>query len=57
MCNEGRGEMLPGTPRTVLTAGVPIGVIALVDWRIELDVAFGFLYVFPVILVGAVLPR
>jgi signal transduction histidine kinase len=36
---------------------VLIGVIAVVDWRVELDVAFGFLYVFPLILLGTVLPR
>jgi two-component system sensor kinase FixL len=34
-----------------------IGIVALVDWRVELDVAFGFLYVFPLILLGTVLPR
>jgi PAS domain S-box-containing protein len=31
--------------------------IAIVDWRVEFDVAFGFLYVFPLIVVGTVLPR
>jgi two-component system sensor kinase FixL len=38
-------------------AGLLIGVVAFVDWRVELDVAFGFLYVFPLVLVGTVLPR
>src|SRR5580704_17308060 len=57
MCDEGREAMPSGTPRTAVAAGLFIGVIALVDWRVELDVAFGFLYVFPVILVGTVLPR
>ncbi|HWW88670.1 MAG TPA: ATP-binding protein [Vicinamibacterales bacterium] len=42
--------------RAVLAAAL-IGVVALVDWRVELDVAFGFLYVFPLILLGTVLPR
>jgi two-component system sensor kinase FixL len=42
--------------RIVLAAGL-IGFVALVDWRVELDVAFGFLYVFPLILLGTVLPR
>jgi PAS domain S-box-containing protein len=28
-----------------------------VDWRVELDVAFGFLYVFPLLLLGTVWPR
>jgi two-component system sensor kinase FixL len=54
---ESREAVISGTQRTVLAAGLLIGVIALVDWRVELDVAFGFLYVFPVILVGTVLPR
>jgi two-component system sensor kinase FixL len=57
MCGKGREAVLSGTPRTVLAAGLIIGVIAFVDWRVELDVAFGFLYVFPVILLGTVLPR
>ena len=38
-------------------AGLMILAIAIVDWRVEFDVAFGFLYVFPLILVGTVLPR
>jgi signal transduction histidine kinase len=42
--------------RTLLAAGL-IGVIAFVDWRVELDIAFGFLYVFPLILLGTVWPR
>jgi signal transduction histidine kinase len=41
----------------VVAAGLIISAIAVVDWRIELDVAFGFLYVFPLILVGTVWPR
>ena len=40
-----------------MLAAVLIGGIALVDWRVELDIAFGFLYVFPLILLGTVLPR
>jgi PAS domain S-box-containing protein len=43
-------------PRTLLAVGL-IGIVALVDWRVELDVAFGFLYVFPLMLLGTVLPR
>jgi two-component system sensor kinase FixL len=57
MWHESREAVLSGTPRTVLAAGLLISVIAFVDWRVELDVAFGFLYVFPVILVGTVLSR
>jgi signal transduction histidine kinase len=38
-------------------AGLMIVLIAVVDWRVELDAAFGFLYVFPLMLVGTVLPR
>ena len=43
--------------KLAMAAGLIIVVIALVDWRVELDVAFGFLYVFPLILLGRVLPR
>lgn len=41
----------------MLAAGLIILLIAIVDWRVELDVAFGFLYVFPLILVGTVSGR
>jgi PAS domain S-box-containing protein len=48
---------LQKTPRTVLTsAAVLIGVIVLVDWRNPVNVYFGFLYVFPMLLVGTILP-
>ena len=38
------------------SAAVIVGVIAFIDWRVELDAAFGFLYVFPLILVGTIWP-
>lgn len=34
-----------------------IAAIAAVDWRIDLNIAFGLLYLFPMLLVGAVLTR
>jgi two-component system, LuxR family, sensor kinase FixL len=44
------------TPRRrILAAALLIGLIALADWRIETDVAFGFLYLIPLILLGTVL--
>jgi two-component system sensor kinase FixL len=47
---------LQGTPRTILAcAAILIAIIALVDWRI-LSNYFGFLYLFPMLLVGTVLP-
>jgi two-component system, LuxR family, sensor kinase FixL len=49
--------VLNGTSGRVIAAGLGIAAIALVDWRVDLDVAFGFLYLFPIILVGTVLPR
>jgi PAS domain S-box-containing protein len=50
-------RFLQKTPRTVLTsAAVLIAVIVLVDWRNPVNVYFGFLYVFPMLLVGCVLP-
>jgi two-component system sensor kinase FixL len=38
-------------------AGLLITVIALVDWRVESNISLGFLYLFPMLLVGASLPR
>ena len=44
------------TRRTILTsAAILIAIIALVDWRV-LVYYFGFLYLFPMLLVGIVLP-
>ncbi|HEY6329112.1 MAG TPA: ATP-binding protein [Blastocatellia bacterium] len=37
-------------------AGLIAGV-ALIDWRVDLNVAFGFLYLFPMLIVGNCLPR
>jgi two-component system sensor kinase FixL len=46
----GRGAVL-------LKAALMIGVIAFVDWRVEKDLPLGFLYLFPMLLVGSVLNR
>ena len=53
-----------GGRRAVLVrAGALIGLIALADWRIDIDVPFGvniplgFLYLFPMLLVGSALSR
>src|ERR1700736_3735949 len=34
-----------------------VALIALIDWRIEGDLPLGFLYLFPMLLVGSVLSR
>ena len=47
---------LAGTTRVVL-AGLLIAFIGLVDWRVDAPIAFGFLYLFPILLVGSVLSR
>ena len=31
--------------------------VALIDWRVELNVSFGFLYLFPMLIVGSCLSR
>ena len=50
--------LLRGTPKAVLSrAALMIAVIALVDWRIEGNIPLGFLYLFPMLLVGSVLTR
>lgn len=32
-------------------------VVALIDWRVELNVSFGFLYLFPMLIIGTCLER
>ncbi|HME46314.1 MAG TPA: hypothetical protein VKF36_24740 [Syntrophorhabdales bacterium] len=49
-------RFLQKTPRTVLTsAAILVSIIVLADWRNPVNVYFGFLYVFPMLLVGTVL--
>jgi two-component system sensor kinase FixL len=45
-----------GSDRVALAA-LLIAVIAVVDWRVDAPLAFGFLYLFPILLVGGVCPR
>ncbi len=50
--------LLRGSPKAVLLrAAIMIGAIALADWRIEREIPLGFLYLFPMLLVGSVLSR
>ncbi len=57
---EGASYMVLGylqmAPRAAL-AGALILIIAIIDWRVQANIAFGFLYILPMLLVGAVLPR
>jgi two-component system sensor kinase FixL len=41
----------------VAVAGLSIIIIAVIDWRVDLNIAFAFLYLLPVLLVGTVLSR
>jgi two-component system sensor kinase FixL len=45
-----------GSDRVAL-AGLLIAAIAAVDWRVDAPLAFGFLYLFPILIVGGVCPR
>src|ERR1035437_104326 len=47
---------MEGTPRVAL-AGLLIVVIAVIDWRVDLNFAFAFLYLLPILLAGTVLLR
>jgi two-component system, LuxR family, sensor kinase FixL len=38
-------------------ASVLIAIIAMADWQIDLNIAFGFLYLFPMLVAGGVLTR
>ena len=45
------------TPRMVLAcAGILTAIIALVDWLVLASIYFGILYLFPMLLVGSILP-
>lgn len=49
---------LRGTPRAVLLRAVILtAAIAVADWKIEGNIPLGFLYLFPMLLVGSVLGR
>jgi PAS domain S-box-containing protein len=51
-------SLLQGSPRSILIgAALSITLIALADWRVEGNIPLGFLYLFPVLLVGGVLSR
>jgi two-component system sensor kinase FixL len=50
--------LLQGGRRTVLArAALIIAAIAIVDWRVDPNISFGFLYLFPMLMVGGVLAR
>src|SRR5271165_6567554 len=46
-----------GTKSVLLKAGLLIVAIAFADWRADKEVTLGFLYLFPMLLVGSVLAR
>jgi PAS domain S-box-containing protein len=39
-------------PSRMALAALLIGIVALIDWRVDPPIAFGFLYLFPILLVG-----
>jgi PAS domain S-box-containing protein len=50
--------LLRGSPKTaLLRAAMMIALIALADWRIEGPIPLGFLYLFPMLLIGGALSR
>jgi len=49
-------NLLRGSRTAVLIrAGMIIAIVALIDWRVEGPLRFGFLYLFPMLLVGSAL--
>ncbi len=41
----------------MLCAGALTTVVALIDWRFDVNISFGFLYLFPMLMVGSLLAR
>jgi PAS domain S-box-containing protein len=49
---------LDGIRRTLLAAaGILVALLAVVDWRFDVNISFGFLYLFPMLMVGGCLTR
>jgi two-component system, LuxR family, sensor kinase FixL len=46
-----------GRTAVLLRAGVLTTLIALIDWRFDVNISFGFLYLFPMLMVGSCLTR
>ncbi len=52
------GNLTSGSRRrTLIVAGLLIAIIAAIDWNVQGNVSLGFLYLFPMLLVGAALAR
>jgi two-component system sensor kinase FixL len=50
--------LLQGTKRAVLIRAIcTVAIISVVDWRVEGNISLGFLYLFPMVLMGSVLSR
>jgi two-component system, LuxR family, sensor kinase FixL len=43
--------------RILIAAALSILLVALIDWRVDLNVSFGFLYLFPMLMMGICLKR
>ncbi len=49
-------RFLNGNRKAILIrAGLTIAAIALIDWRFDVNISFGFLYLFPMLMVGSCL--
>lgn len=44
-------------PSRIAVAAVLIAAIAVIDWRVDLNLSFGFLYLFPLLILGTALER
>lgn len=62
-CKAGERQMMlsfflrGSRTQLLISAGAMIVIVALIDWRVDLNVSFGFLYLFPMLIVGYCLPR
>jgi len=49
-------RILDWSPAALLACGAAlIAVLALIDWQVEINATLGFLYIFPMVLLGTVL--
>jgi two-component system sensor kinase FixL len=47
----------PQRTSRLIVAAIVVAIIAFIDWRVEANITFGFLYLLPVVLVGTVATR
>jgi two-component system, LuxR family, sensor kinase FixL len=54
--NRVAGHLDRSKAKLLVRAGLLIAAIAILDWQVDLNLSFGFLYLFPILLLGTIMP-